>query len=194
MDTKKRLYREIIDMIEVIRDDEEQLKRVHSLLDSEMDLANEAGIIPGKFRELVAGIADSLNAGLACFLNLETYEVEEIPDTFLGMDPEEYEFSTGEKMETPKHESWEKCIAIDPLESWESFRVMEYFTEDLEDHQWQEKLFQALNKKRPFANFKQLIDSSPYRQDWFDYKQRYLEREVYQQLLAVLPDELENEE
>lgn len=188
MDDKQTLFQEIIEMLEFIRNDQEQLHRVHSFMARDLDLINEAEIIPEKYRELVAGIADSLNAGLLCFLNTKTFEVEEILHAFLDMDPEEYEFNTGEKMATPKHESWDEFIAFEPLESWESFRVMKYFTENLEDKQWQERLIQALNRKHPFANFKQVINDSPYSQDWVDYKQRYLEREVYQQLLAGLPE------
>jgi len=46
------------------------------------------------------------------------------------------------------------------------------------------RLANALNNRKPFANFKFIIDNSEYRQDWFDFKQRYLERYV-KELLAL---------
>ena len=48
---------------------------------------------------------------------------------------------------------------------------MEGFADKVPDGRLQQKLINALNKKRPFANFKYIIDNSVYRQDWFDYRQ-----------------------
>lgn len=41
----------------------------------------------------------------------------------------------------------------------------------------QEKLINALNRSKPFSNFKWIIDNSgDYRQKWFDFKnQKYIE-------------------
>ena len=52
----------------------------------------------------------------------------------------------------------------------------------LMDEKFQQRLIDALNRNRPFANFKWLIDNSDYRQDWFDYRQAWLEQYVYELL------------
>ncbi len=46
----------------------------------------------------------------------------------------------------------------------------------------QNKLSNALERRKPFANFKNLIDNSDYRHDWFDFKQSCLEEHVYETL------------
>ena len=48
------------------------------------------------------------------------------------------------------------------------------------------KLFNALNNRKPFANFKDIIDNSDHRQDWFDFKFRWLENSVGIQLMEEL--------
>ena len=57
---------------------------------------------------------------------------------------------------------------------------MEEFVEEVPDGKFQNELINALNRKRPFANFKHLVENSEYRQNWFDFKQNYLEEHVYE--------------
>lgn len=86
-----------------------------------------------------------------------------------------------------KHKEWEKCVEIEPPESYDSFKVMERFTEKVPDAGLREKLIDALNRRKPFANFKRIVDDSDYRQDWFDFRQARLEEHVYE----ALKDEIE---
>ena len=86
-----------------------------------------------------------------------------------------------------KLEGWEKCIEIEPPESRDSFKVMERFVEEVPDAGLREKLMDALNRRRPFSNFKHLIDNSDYRQEWFDFRQKRLEQYVY----GILENEME---
>jgi len=59
---------------------------------------------------------------------------------------------------------------------------MEGFFESVEDLEFKVKLQHSLNNKKPFQNFKRLVDNSYYRQDWFDFKQKTLERYVEKQI------------
>lgn len=129
---------------------------------------------------MVYEIADSLLAGLICFFNPDTFEIEDIPKE-LAYDPEEYEMITGESFESAglKHETWQNCLIIEPMESHHSFKIMEYFVAEVKDINFQEKLINALNKKKPFANFKYLIEDSDYRQHWFDFRQAQYELYVW---------------
>ncbi len=54
---------------------------------------------------------------------------------------------------------------------------MEDFLETIEDKQLHELLINALNRPKPFRNFKLQIDNfGDYRQKWFDFKQmRYIQ-------------------
>jgi hypothetical protein len=58
----------------------------------------------------------------------------------------------------------------------------------MQDRNMQQKLFDALNRRKPFANFKNLIDDSPYRQDWFSFKQKKLEEHVSRLLESEFDD------
>jgi calcineurin-like phosphoesterase family protein len=77
-----------------------------------------------------------------------------------------------------KHLKWDKCIEIEPLESHESFEIMADFVNRLKGGREAEKLVQALNGHKPFANFNHQIHNSKYRDDWFALQQRALEKHV----------------
>jgi len=137
---------------------------------------------------LVSEVADGLTAGFVYFVNPDTLEVEKIPQHALE-EPEDYEATTGETAGdlNLKHQHWEKCIEIKPPESYDSFKVMERFAEKMSDAGMREKLMDALNRRRPFSNFKHLIDNSDYRQEWFDFRQKRLEQYVFE----ILENEME---
>ncbi len=114
-------------------------------------------------------------SGQIVYLNLDTMETEDvIPDM---EDPEDFEMNYGECdwAEEPKFYKWENTMRFEPLESHGSFRIMEAFAERMGDEDFQGELFDILNDRKPFANFKWRIDNSKYRQDWFDFKQQWLE-------------------
>lgn len=148
--------------------------------------------IPPRFNKLLPGIAGSIDAGFVCYLNPETLEMEELLKSMLD-DPDNMEFITGYRLDenTVKHKTWTNCYTFEPLESYESFQIMEAFAEQLNDKKISEALFYALNHHRPFAHFKSKIDQSPYRQDWYDFKQRWLEDHVRQIILGEInkPDD-----
>jgi hypothetical protein len=132
--------------------------------------------IPERFKKVIPEIAQSIDAGFVCFLNPETMEIEEIRQRAID-DPEEYEAITGVILENEeyKHQDWDSVFEFEPLDSNESFRIMEAFTAKLSDKAIQNRLIYALNHRKPFANFKSIIDNSIFRQDWFNFKQHWLE-------------------
>jgi len=135
--------------------------------------------IPDHFEKIVPQIADAIDAGLICYLNTETMETEEIPQMLMN-DPDEHEAITGfgSKNESFKHEDWSKYYVFEPLESFESFKIMESFADELDESPLRDQLFNALNRRKPFANFKVIIDNSEQRQNWFDFKKNWLEQHV----------------
>jgi len=135
--------------------------------------------IPHRFYSVLPKIAESIDAGLICFLNPDTLEIEEIPKSQMD-DPQEFGLKSGNKMKDLElmHERWDEYYEIEPLESHESFKIMVAFTEDMENDKFRDKLIHALNHQKPFANFKWKIDNSPHKQDWFDFRQQWLEEHV----------------
>ena len=175
-----QLQNEILRIIRMVFDDKKALEKIHAFLVEEIFEEPEPEEIPEKYKKVVSEIAENLLVGMFCFFNPDTFEVETIPEAFVN-DPEEFEMITGETWESDdiKHENWQKCIEIEPMESRDSFKVMEYFVDEVRDNDMQNKLISALNRKKPFANFKYLIENSNYRQAWFDFRQKQYEYYVW---------------
>jgi len=122
----------------------------------------------------IKDIAEELDCGMRCFYNLKTGEIKTILnfDNWLGADEEPWEDEIKEI-----EENWMDLFEFEGMDSKESFRVMTDFAENIDNDQLREKLINALNRSKPFRNFKWIIDNSgEYRQQWFDYKKsRYIE-------------------
>jgi len=109
------------------------------------------------------GEAMSMN-NTRSFINVDTLEV----DIHAGKDHFSFgdvEDTAGEAMENP-----DKFLPVEVLSSSESFRVMEAFIETVKDKGLQRNLISALERKRPFANFKYIIDNSSIREKWFQFR------------------------
>ena len=64
----------------------------------------------------------------------------------------------------------ERYMYIEPIDSSESFRVMEEFVGQLEEGNIQNELFQALRRRKPFRQFKDTMYQYPgIKEEWFWY-------------------------
>ncbi|RXJ45675.1 UPF0158 family protein [Gelidibacter gilvus] len=119
-------------------------------------------------------IADNLDCGMRCFYNLKSGEIKTIPnfDSWIDADKE-----TWDDVSNEIDENWSDYIEFTGFESHESFKLMVDFAESVDDTRLQNKLIYALNRLKPFQNFKWQIDNSTgYRQNWFDFKKmRYIQ-------------------
>ena len=79
--------------------------------------------------------------------------------------------------DTITREPGDDYFEFEGFESHESFQIMVDFAESVDDQKLQNRLIYALNKSKPFSNFKWQVDNSgEYRQQWFDFKKmRYIE-------------------
>jgi len=125
-------------------------------------------------------IAEELDSGLIGYMNIKTGELLFMPDFDKQLDALEEFWEEGiTKLKNDR----KNFLRIDQLSSHESFKIMEDFAEQLSDGKLKSKLFDALNKRHPFREFKFLVDNSgPYRQEWFDFKSK--------ELIAFLNDRL----
>jgi len=71
-----------------------------------------------------------------------------------------------------------ECVPFECLETHESFRIMESFIEEVNDNSLRVRLITALNNRKPFRNFKAVIDNSNYRQAWFAFKDKWYIKHV----------------
>ena len=132
-------------------------------------------------KNIIKEIAENLDCGFNCYYNPNRNEIVTIPNFSHISDEEEFKeiiLAGLEKVNKQKAD----FVKFEVLESFDTFKIMERFVEKITDQQFKSELEDILQKKKPFQNFKYLIDNSDYRQKWFDFKQRELERIVENQL------------
>lgn len=130
-------------------------------------------------QEVISNIAQEIDMGMICYLNTDTMEL----DSVLGNSYDAYgsgDYDDMYKQVYDKVNTWEHSICIEPLQSWESFKIMECFIQEVipANNILKETLDKAISRRHPFRNFKFLIEGSSYRQDWFDFKQQQLEMHI----------------
>lgn len=130
--------------------------------------------------ETIKEIAGQLDVGFRCFIHKKTEELKFIPDfdSFDFIDEEMWK-DEAEFIENDHEDYWE----LERMESGDSFNMMSDFTTTVEDISLRHKLDQALQKSKPFQNFKFVIDNSgDYRKRWFEFKDRRLFEWVVRQI------------
>src|SRR6478609_7761537 len=118
-------------------------------------------------------ISEELLCGSKVFLHRETGEIITIHDVDLFLDEKDPWENDRQKVDAERG----KYLEFEPMESRESYQIMQDFIDQLDDGRLADRLVNAIQKKRPFAHFKEEIDySGPYREKWFLFRdQRYLE-------------------
>jgi hypothetical protein len=137
-------------------------------------------------KNIIKEIAQELDCGNDCYFNLETEEIIAIPNCSQISDEDEFRDIFRVNLEKIKKEKAD-FIKFEVLESFESFKIMERFVEQMTDKQFQSELENILKKKKPFQNFKHSIDHSDFRQKWFYFKQSELEKRVETKLSRENP-------
>jgi len=130
--------------------------------------------------EVIKEIAEQLDTGMKCFYHIPTGEIEYYPDElkYAGFDEELWEEAMG-KVEENYHE----YVPFTGMESHESFEIMKDFINEIPDTGIQAKFENAIQRTKPFQQFKDLLlDYPDLRQQWFAYKDRrnieYVEEQV----------------
>jgi hypothetical protein len=115
----------------------------------------------------ITEIAEYFECGEICFYNTETEEIEHYPteiDLF-GDEPDPWQ-DVKDKIDQ-NIGIYQKC---EPMESNQSFDVMQHFIPKIDNPELRDKLSEILSRNKPFRNFKFAIDDSgEYRQLWFDH-------------------------
>lgn len=124
-------------------------------------------------------IAQNLDCGMNCYLNIKTGELIDLPENYEDIDDEDAIEMFGDILEKIEDPDFKK---IPILESYESFQIMKSFLDKVENKTFEAELQSALDGKKPFANFKNVIDNSEFREKWFAHKQEELETYVREQI------------
>jgi len=119
--------------------------------------------------EQIKEIADTIDSGFVCHWNIKNNRLIFLPtDQLMGYnDSDAWDEDINEV-----EQNFNDYKEIEKPDSTESFRFMEEFTDELPDNtRIKVTLLEALNKRKPFREFKYEIDNSgEYRQLWFDFK------------------------
>jgi len=185
----EKLLDEILQILHAVKDNDVELQRILNFLHENIVSIKEDEEIslPPQYKQVIESIAGSIDAGFVCFLNPDTLEIEEVPQGLID-DPEGSELLTGVSLDDCdlKYTQWEQCITIEPMCSRESFTIMDQFVRQLRDTTYRNRLIDALHERKPFARFKQIIDNSPYRQDWFEFKNKATQQHVIEVLIEEM--------
>lgn len=118
----------------------------------------------------IDSISQDLDMGMACFVHIETGEIVTYPDPLkFDLEFDDNADFWKELIDKVEREG-EKFVQIEAMGSFEAFEVMEDFANSLPDSKFKYTLLEILEEKKPFRNFRNVIDDSEYRQDWFDFK------------------------
>jgi hypothetical protein len=135
--------------------------------------------------EIVKEIAEQLDCGFRAFIHKTSGQLLFVPDDNnypdIDLDSWDEELEQLENNFTNYHE-------IDKWTSSEAFETMSEFADQLDDSNLQSRLFDALRKNKPFREFKFVIDNSgDFRQQWFDFKNKWQQDFVARQLNRLKP-------
>ena len=131
---------------------------------------------------IIKKIAEEIDCGFDCYYNPNNDEIITIPNLGQVYDEEEFQDAFSAELKKVK-QNRAKFIKIEPLESYKSFQIMEFFVDQIDDDALKSEFQLVLQRKKPFQNFKHEIDNSDYRQKWFDFKQCELEKIVETEIM-----------
>lgn len=129
--------------------------------------------------EQLRNVAGELEIGMRAYIHKETGELVTFPDPdqFGSLDSDDWQ-DEQDKVEANS----EDYIEIRPMDSRESYQIMEEFIEKCTPEPLRSRLFRAIDQPKPFQRFKHEIDQSgAYRQQWFDFRDQKMVEWVKQQ-------------
>lgn len=131
--------------------------------------------------KIIKEIAESIDCSEVVFLHKETHELLSYPVAENGYVDEEFDFIKEEIMEVIDTDP-AKYIRFDPLNSRESFQMMEDFIETIKNERLRARLIDAISIRKPFRNFRNAVEEEGVLDDWYAYKDAYLQMYVRDRL------------
>lgn len=123
--------------------------------------------------EIIKEIAELIGCSEVVYLHKETNEILSYPSGDGSYDSEEFEYLMQQVMDVVDFTP-EMYIRFDPLESRESYKIMEAFVETVKDGQLQGRLQGALTGRKPFRQFRDTLETAGVVDDWYDFREAYL--------------------
>jgi hypothetical protein len=76
------------------------------------------------------------------------------------------------------NDSDERYIEVPRITTDEAFRLMTWFAESVADERVSNKLFDALDRPKPFRRFKDMLFEVGLRDEWFEFEFQYGKKEI----------------
>lgn len=76
------------------------------------------------------------------------------------------------------NDSDERYIEVPRITTDEAFRLMTWFAESVSDERASNKLFDALDRPKPFRRFKDMLFEVGLRDEWFEFEYQYGKKEI----------------
>lgn len=128
--------------------------------------------------ETIKEIAELIDCSEVVYLHKETNQILSYPIPGDGAyDSEEFEYLMQQVMDVVDFAP-EMYIRFNPLESRESYKIMEAFVETVKDGQLQGRLQGALTGRKPFRQFRDVVETAGVVYDWYDFRDAYLQMYV----------------
>ncbi len=130
----------------------------------------------------ITEIAENIDAGLHCFIDLDKWMVESIPDPNRhNQDNEQWNPDNEQPEETP--EDNRRLLIIRGVSKMEQQQIMHRFIPIVDSRTVQDQLRAATKKKRAYKKFKDVLYKFPtVQQEWFDFNitnlEKYVERRI----------------
>jgi deoxyribodipyrimidine photolyase len=136
--------------------------------------------------ENIKFISEQLDSGMLVYINMMDNTIKALPNED---DMDYYEENPFQK-DIDDVASWKNVFVLEPLESFICYRFMEDFLEHVQDSYQRSRLQYALNHRRPFAHFEDLIYQFELKEKWFPYREEQYQQEVINNLPAELRPDL----
>ncbi len=130
--------------------------------------------------EIIQEIAELNDSGEIVFFHRETHEILSYP----APEPSGYnEFDyLAEEVHAITDANPELYLRFDPPDTRTSYSIMLGFAESVSNEALKAVLLDALQSKKPFRNFRNAIQTEDVEDDWYDYKDAFLEMSVRDKL------------
>jgi hypothetical protein len=138
---------------------------------------------------IIKEIAEELEVGMrVVYFNKETFKIITIPGEDDYMEDEFKELFKDELKELKRHKN--KYIEIENMDSSDSFKIMEGFVYGIEDDKIKERFLRAINRPKPFTNFRYELDFHDELKDaWYKFKEQRTIEWVKRELGIMLEDD-----
>jgi hypothetical protein len=132
--------------------------------------------------EIILEIAQIIDSGEVVYLHHTTYEILSYPAPDSSND--EYDYLRQEVYDVVDMDP-DSYIKFEPLDSNEGHDMMDAFADTIQNEPLKELIKSALNGKRPFRAFREMIASKDLEEDWYEFKDAYLSMVVRDKITDI---------